>query len=191
MAKKNQIAAKIGLKIRNLRRVKKLTLIELSKLTGIAQATLSRMETGLMIGTVKNHQKIAETLGISLPELYGEIDSRYEWVKFQSAQNQRKIAVKTDQIKCELLTHEISKKKITPLLITLAAQGKSAREQLERGIEKFLFVLEGTVKVLLNDQEYVLNPEDTLYFDGSIPHQLMNPAHKSARIFCAVSPSKI
>ena len=35
---------------------KKITLIELAKITGIAQATLSRMETGRMLGTVKSHQ---------------------------------------------------------------------------------------------------------------------------------------
>lgn len=191
MAKKIQLASQLGAKIRTLRRSKKITLIELSKITGIAQATLSRMETGLMLGTVKSHQKIAETLGISLPELYGEIDSRYERIRLQSGQGERKITAKTDQMKCELLTQEISKKKITPLLITLSAQGKTEQERLDRGVEKFLYVLEGAVKVAFGKEERLLNAEDTIYFDGSIPHQLINAAHKQTKIFCAVSPSKI
>jgi len=64
-------------------------------------------------------------------------------------------------------------------------------EQLERGVEKFFYVLEGSIKVKLGEEEYLLNREDTLYFDGSIPHQLINAGNKQAKIFCAVSPSKI
>ncbi len=191
MPKKNMIAGELGGRIRQLRRQKKITLIELAKLTGVAQATLSRMETGLMIGTVKSHQKIAETLGISLGELYGGIDSRYDRVGHQTVSAERKIFAKTEQMKCELLTQEISKKKITPLLITLSSHGKSETERLERGVEKLLFTLEGTVVVHLEQKEYTLNPYDTLYFDASIPHHLANPSNKQAKIFCAVSPSKI
>ena len=191
MPRKNQIAAELGNKIRELRRQKKITLIELSKITGVAQATLSRMETGLMMGTVKSHQKIAEALGVSLGQLYGGIDSRYERIGHQPATEQRKICVKTDQMKCELLVQEISKKKISPLLITLAAHGKSEVEHLDRGVEKLLFIVEGTVTARLDQKEYTLNPYDTLYFDASISHQLINPANKQAKIFCAVSPSKI
>ena len=191
MARKNTMASELGARIRNLRRQKKITLIELSKITGIAQATLSRMETGLMLGTVKSHQKIAETLGISLGQLYEGMDTRHERVKHQAASSERKIFAKTDQMRCELLTQEISKKKITPLLITLNAHGKSGIEQLERGVEKLVFVLDGTIAVHLEGKEYVLNPYDTLYFDGSIAHQLVNSRNKQARIFCAVSPSKI
>ncbi|MBI4372257.1 MAG: helix-turn-helix transcriptional regulator [Candidatus Omnitrophica bacterium] len=191
MAKKASIAGELGERIRNLRRQKKITLIELSKTTGVAQATLSRMETGLMIGTVKSHQKIAEALGISLAELYGGIDTRYDRIRHQAASGERKIFAKTDQMRCELLTQEISKKKITPLLITLNAHGKSETERLDRGVEKLLFVLEGTVTVHMEGKEYILNSQDTLYFDGSIPHQLANTGNKQAKIFCAVSPSKI
>ena len=93
--------------------------------------------------------------------------------------------------KCELLTQEISKKKITPLLVTLVSHGKSEIERSERGVEKLLFVLEGTVTAKLEDKEYVLNPYDTIYFDASIPHQLVNTGGRQVKIFCAVSPSKI
>ncbi len=191
MGKKNLISSELGGRIRNLRRQKKITLIELAKITGVAQATLSRMETGLMIGTVKSHQKIAEALGISLGELYGGIDSRYDRIGHHPASAERKIFAKTDQMRCELLTQEISKKKIIPLLITLTSHGKSETERLERGVEKLLFVLEGTVTVQLEEKEYTLNPHDTLYFDASIPHQLSNPGSKQAKVFCAVSPAKI
>lgn len=185
------IAAQLGRRIRDLRREKKVTLIELSHNTGVAQATLSRIETGLMTGTVESHQKIAGTLGVSLARLYEGVDERHGRTAHFPISAARAVTAKTDQIKCELLTQEISKKKITPLLVTLGAHGKSGREELDRGVEKFVLVLEGTVKVTLDKEEYVLGPYETLYFDGSIPHQLINPAGKQAKVFCAVSPAKI
>lgn len=44
----------IGKRIREARKAKKITLVELSNLTGVAQATLSRIETGVMTGTGLN-----------------------------------------------------------------------------------------------------------------------------------------
>ncbi len=193
MSRKNkiEIPAELGKRVREIRRTKKITLIELSKLTGVAQATLSRMECGLMLGTVKSHQKIAEVLGVSLAQLYEGIDSRQSDVKHQQAATERKITFKAERVKCELLTHEATKKKITPLLITLQSSGKTESEQSERGVEKFLLVLEGISEVTLDQAKYTLQPFDTLYFDASIRHQIANTGSKPAKIFCAVSPSKI
>ena len=74
----------LGQRIRTLRKEKGLTLVEISEKTGIAQATLSRIETGTMIGTVESHEKIAETLGIGLSELYTGVDRRYEQISHQA-----------------------------------------------------------------------------------------------------------
>ena len=186
-----QIATRLGLKIRDIRRQKKVTLIELSKLTGVAQATLSRIETGLMTGTVESHEKIAEALAVPLTQLYEGIDKRHERIAHQSASGPRKVTVKTNDMRCELLTQEISKKKMVPLLTTLAGHGKSQKEELDRGVEKLFFVLEGSVKILVGEKEYLLNPNDTLYFDGSIPHQIVNTSAKQAKLLCIVSPAKI
>lgn len=186
-----QIAGKLGLKIRQFRRQKKITLIELSRMTSVAQATLSRIETGLMTGTVESHERIAEALGISLAQLYEGIDKRYERITYKSAVGGHKTTAKTDDVRCELLTQEISKKKITPLFLTIASHGKSQTEQAERGVEKFFWLLEGSVKITVGETEYLLNPQDTLYFDGSIAHTIVNTGTKQAKLFCAVSPSKI
>jgi transcriptional regulator with XRE-family HTH domain len=191
MAKKAQIASQLGPRIRQLRRQKKITLIELSKMTRIAQATLSRMETGLMVGTIGSHQKIAETLGVSLSQLYDGFDSRPSKIGHLPASAARKVTTKTEQMRCELLTQEISKKKITPLLITLNQRGKSAQEQLDRGVEKFLMVLDGNVTVKVDRDEFALATNDTIYFDATLPHQVLNSGSRQAKIFCAVSPSKI
>lgn len=181
---------KLGERIRQLRKEKKITLIEVSKKTGIAQATLSRIETGTMRGTVESHEKIADVLGISLAELYAGIDKRYDKTTLTKP-DERKVTYHSKNVQIEVLTQEITKKKISPLLITLQPQSETQKEQTERGVEKFLFLLEGEVRVRLEKEEFMLKPGESLYFEASLPHQILNEKPKTARLLVAVSPAKI
>ena len=65
---------KIGKKIKDLRIEKGMTLGELSRKTGVATATLSRMENDHMAGTLKSHMRISKALGVSITEIYREIE---------------------------------------------------------------------------------------------------------------------
>lgn len=181
----------LGQRIRNLRKEKGLTLVDVSEKTGIAQATLSRIETGVMMGTVDSHEKIAEILGIGLPELYSGVDKRYEQISHLTKESERKATHHSAQVQVELLTAESSKKKITPLLITLQGNAKTQQESHDRGVEKFYFILEGSITAVVDGKEYLLKQGETLYFDASLTHQIINEHQKTAKIFAAVSPSKI
>ncbi len=181
----------LGPRIRELRKQKNVTLIELSQKTGVAQATLSRIETGTMIGTVESHQKIAEALGTGLADLYDAVDHRRRDVAHLTQDKPRKAAHQSKGVQVELLTQESTRKKIVPLLLTLAANAKTQPEEQERGVEKFYYVLDGDVKVRLDSDDYLVKQGETLYFDASLSHELSNAGSKIARVLCAVSPPKI
>lgn len=181
----------LGPRIRELRKQKNITLIELSQKTGVAQATLSRIETGTMIGTVESHQKIAEALGTGLADLYTAVDPRQQEIVHQKQDEPRKVSYQAKGIQIEVLTQESTHKKIVPLLVTLSAGSKTQSEQLDRGVEKFCYGLEGDVKIILEGQEFALRQGETLYFDASLPHEIHNTGSKSAKLLCAVSPPKI
>ena len=182
---------KVGNRVRELRKAKKVTLVELSKQTGIAQATLSRIETGSMVGTVESHRKIAEALGLGLGELYAPLDRRYQEIVHAKKEAPRKVVHQGRGCQIEMLTQEVTKKKITPLFVTLAGNAQTAGEQNERGVEKFVWVLDGEIEVKLEKETYPLRTGETLYFDASLPHRLANSKAKTAKLFVAVSPSKI
>ena len=182
---------KVGDRIRAIRKEKKVTLIDLSKQTGIAQATLSRIETGKMIGTVESHGKIAEALGLGLAELYAPLDRRYHEVVHSKKETPHKVVHQARGIQMELLTQGVTKKKITPLLATLTGSSRTSTEQSERGVEKFIWVLDGDLEVKMDKETFPIKTGETLYFDASLPHRLSNPRSKTAKVFVAVSPSKI
>ena len=65
-----------GSSLRFLRRKRNMPLNRLSELSGIQIATLSRMETNKMIGTVKSYANIAKVLKLKLSELFVEFENR-------------------------------------------------------------------------------------------------------------------
>lgn len=177
--------------MRQLRKQRGLTLVEIAEKTGVAQATLSRIETGVMIGTIESHAKIAEVIGVGLPELYQDMDDRGSKTAHTKEDEQKKTTVHSRNVKLTLLTQHISNKKITPLLIELGAGAETEKEKKERGVEKFVWVQEGSVKVKLDKELFDLKSGDTLYFDASLPHTIVNDGSKPALVFVAVSPAAI
>ena len=181
----------LGRRMRQLRKEKGLTLVEISKKTGVAQATLSRIETGTMTGTVESHERIAEAIGVGLAELYADVDTRYDQIALLRKEDEHKVSQLDKNVQVELLTTETFKKKITPLLIQFQPGGKTPSERSERGVEKFVYVLEGELKIHIDKEEYSLKSGESLYFDASLPHQLQNDKNRASRLLVAVSPSKI
>ena len=62
----------IGQKIKQLRKEKDLTLDQLAQMTGVAKATLSRIENSVVGGNLATLRKIAEALHISMDSLITE-----------------------------------------------------------------------------------------------------------------------
>ena len=178
----------IGERIRNVRKEKDITLIELSKLTGVAQATLSRIETGDMIGTVECHQSVANALGMSLSELYEGIDERTSKTHHAKKTDSHTTSSQGERVKIELRTSKALKKKLFPLVITLKGNAETEEERAEKTVEKFIYVNEGDVILHLNKQEYPLKQDESIYFDGSLPHTIANKSSKTAKVISVSSP---
>nr|HPM43252.1 helix-turn-helix transcriptional regulator [Candidatus Omnitrophota bacterium] len=63
----------IGDVIHRFRKEKKLTLSELTERSGVALATLSRMENNRMTGTLESHIEICKALDSTLADLYKDL----------------------------------------------------------------------------------------------------------------------
>jgi transcriptional regulator with XRE-family HTH domain len=179
---------KIGDKIRALRQEKKMSLSQLSEQSGVALATLSRIEHKKMVGTLESHLKIAKALGINISLLYSEAAAEPKKSAQPIQNTERDVFVHNDKSAFEILTNQIFAKKMMPVLMKLEAGGNTAREQAGVPTEKFVYVLEGAVDLDINNIKYSLKKGESLYFDGALPHYFKNSGKAQSRLLCVTTP---
>ena len=178
----------IGLYLRKVRKAQGMTLLQLSHKSKVQLATLSRIETGKMTGTLDSHVQIAKALGMTVPEFYSEVS------KLEASQKEPKVTERTDLFVHEkgtssiILTKDIFTKKILPVMIILQRGGKTHKEELKIGSEKFIYVLNGKIEALVGDEKKVLSKGATLYLDASKPHSLRNIGKDEAKCLCVLTP---
>ena len=178
----------VGEIIHKLRKEQKMTLAELSEKSGVALATLSRMENGKMTGTLDSHIKICYSLGITLPELYKDLSVSGLRSEANTQKSRAEVIVHNKHASSEMLVSAVLQKKMLPIIIKIQKGGSTDKEGMKPGMEKFIYVLDGKVEALLGENRYELHKGDTLYFDASIPHIFRNLAQGESRLLSVASP---
>ncbi|MFH1846690.1 MAG: XRE family transcriptional regulator [Candidatus Omnitrophota bacterium] len=182
---------KIGNRIHKLRKQKGMTLDELSRKSNVALATLSRMENNKMIGTLNSHQSICKALGVSISELYLELEEEKKVSEKIPQSKRTEHFACENKAKYELLVSNVQNRKIMPLLLKIDSKGETNNEKYSQGVEKFLYVINGTVLASVGKNSYTLKRGDSLYFDASLPHTFKNNGKTPVEAVCFLSPPEL
>ena len=181
----------LGERIRSLRKSKHLTIVEVAKSTDIDQATLSRIENGKMTGTLDSHRRIADVLGIRLPELYQNVLDDLNENKEKKARQKIETFSHSSGTVAELLTTGILQKKMMPVLLKLKPKGHTETEEYPTLTERFLYVIKGTVELRLNKDTKTLKHYESLYFNAALPHQIWNRHKSESWVISVITPSSL
>lgn len=176
----------IGEIIGRLRKERKITLLELSQKSGVALATLSRIENGKMVGTLKSHMEICKVFGLTLPELYKDFAPSKKAVEVLKAHTA--VSIHNKEASRELLTSNAPDNKMAAYGIRIAKDGATDKEMTKPGAEKFVYILQGRIKAVIGDESYNLTKGDRLYFDSSQPHYFKNTGTGDAHLICVACP---
>lgn len=177
------IKIKLGKRLRELRQKQGLSLIELAKLSGQQIATLSRIEHDRMTGTVATHAKVAYFLNISLSEFYKGIIVESNPLKAPSEEEIPEV-VTQGSATAQLLTKNISTKKLLPTLLAIEPEGETAKEKSESITEEFVYVLKGSVEITVGDKTHKLAEDNAFYFNANEPHYFKNLRKTKAKLIC-------
>ena len=181
----------IGTKIRQFRLRKDWTLADLSKRSGVALSTLSRIESGRMTGTLESHVQIAHSLGVRLPELYADLDSPGPMVEHRAGSQQSDRYKQGAGASFTILTSNALHKKMLPTLVTLQAGKTTAQEHAPAGTERFLYLLKGKLEVIAGEERVAMKSGDSLYLQASLPHHAKNNGPGPAVILSIMTPPSV
>ena len=162
--------SQIGKNIKALRLSQKLTLEAVANAAGITKGYLSKVENSDKAPPVSTLLVIAKALRVTMSQLLGEESApvRCSVVK----KDERKLMARNGTVfgySYETLAHHYPDKKMEPYILTIPAESEE-RSIFQHDGEEMLLVIEGTMRFLHGDDEYIVETGDCIYFDASVPH---------------------
>jgi transcriptional regulator with XRE-family HTH domain len=174
---------KIGGMIRKYRKERDLKLLDLSALTNIGSAMLSKIENGRMIPTIPTLFTIINKLGVPPEIFFSELnaDNKFPGYLFLP-QTQFTPYVKEESASgfeyLSILEHNMDGGAFQVSLLKL--QPGASRPLVTTAAYEFIYLLKGSVKYQLEDQFFEMKQGDALFFDGNIPHVPVNKTKDEA-----------
>ncbi len=178
----------VGKKIKDLRNSKNLTLKELSAETNLSIGFLSQLERGLTTVAIDSLVKIAKALQVNLSYFLEEKTSttipvlkEFEKEVFQVVNN---------QFIHYHLTNDSKNKNLLPRLIKiLPTKSEEQVTAYPHEGEEFVYVLEGILTLVIDNQRFELYPGDSAHYESTIVHNWANYTNKTVKILTVHTPN--
>jgi DNA-binding transcriptional MerR regulator/mannose-6-phosphate isomerase-like protein (cupin superfamily) len=171
----------IGLRLRNLRVQRGLSLGAVAKTVGISLGFLSAIERSQMSASVGTLRKLARFYKTNILEFFDPSKSNPNLVR----PAMRKVLEAGPGVRMELLAW--GNTVMEPHLFRISPSAGSWDSYSHEG-EEFLYVLRGELKIALDTQEYRLKQGDSFYFESGMPHTWSNPGKTETCVLWVNTP---
>jgi transcriptional regulator with XRE-family HTH domain len=149
-----------------------LTIAQVSEQTGISRGMLSKIENGQTSAGMDTLGRIARALGVSMSLLFSKYDvstSSAQHIKKGMGMEVVRRGTKSGHTYHLLAYDQGPVKLFEPFLITMNDDSEQYPTFQHPGTE-LLYMLEGLIEYRCGATTYVLEPGDSLTFQGEIPH---------------------
>jgi transcriptional regulator with XRE-family HTH domain len=163
----------IGEKLRSMRLRKSMGLVELGKHTGLSAALLSKLERGKLFPTLPTLLRIAMVFGVGLDYFFSDerkrrivgIVRKDERVRFPERPGTQDVPYYF-----ECLDYRATERKLSAFLADFQEIPVEKLKPHEHPGVEFLYVLKGSLTIKIAGEEFLLEPEDAIYFDAAAAH---------------------
>jgi len=159
----NGAASAIGIRLRQLRKNRKLSLARVAKAAGISVGFLSALERSHMSASVSTLRKLARFYKTNILDFYDPTESNSRLV----SPEQRKVLEAGPGVRMELLAW--GNTVMEPHLFRVAPRAGSGESTLTRA-KSFCTCCGGELHMELEEEKYRLKPGDSFYFESATPH---------------------
>ena len=170
------VGAAVGARIRALRRSKGLGLNEMADRTGLSIGFLSQMERGLSSPTLRALTSLADAMQVNLAEIVrGPTVSQPAVPVITRAGERSSISMwKSGIRKHALASGGAASSAFSFTLLEFEPRASSGYELYTHQGEEAGYVLQGRLKLVVNDKEWTLAAGDSFHFSSELPHRFEN-----------------
>ena len=183
------VPVRLGARVRQIRQDRNWTLEEAAKRAGLARSTLSKIENEQMSPTYDAVQKLAQGLGIDVPQLFTPAETDRVTGRRAIGRAGQGTVHPTRTYEHELLVSELTAKKMLPYRTTVRARAfEDFGGWVRHDGEEFFLVLSGRLLFLTEFYEPVeLSAGDTAYYDAGMGHCLISKSDTDAVVLWVTS----
>ena len=185
------IGSRLGERIREIRQQRGLTLDVLAGRAGLTKGYLSLVERGHKVPTIASLVKVADALEVPMSVLFEEepleepvaIVRKRERKPFQNTKSHHDYSY-------ESITFKAAHKHMEAFIMVPPMPENNDVEQLyDHEGEELIFVVSGSVELILADRRYVLRKGDCCYLDSSVPHTYRSKNDRPAECLAVIYPA--
>ena len=179
---------RVGKRLQALRMEMGLSQRALAEMSGLNFNTLSLIENEKTSPNVSTLQQLACAMNVPITVFFESMKER-DQVVFQKADERQKTTFSRGQI--EDLGGGMALGEATPLLLILNPHETSNVGPISHSGQEFIYCLEGQLSVSIGDEDYLLEPGDSLIFNAHMPHHIENSGETVCRSLLVISPSDL
>ena len=177
----------VGRKIRELRKAKNLSLKQVAEGAGVSPSLVSQIENSRVDPSLSTLRKIALTIGVPVFALVAE--SSPDDASLVPKEKRRRVTFPRGGLEYEVIHSELTKK-MGIMIGTLQPGGMTSEEPLAHDGEECIVILKGALRVEFQHSQRELKEGDSLYFDSSGPHRLVNLHKRKCLYYLIITPPK-
>jgi transcriptional regulator with XRE-family HTH domain len=182
----NSTEINIGRRLQELRAMQGLSIRSLAEISGLNFNTLSLIENEKTSPNVSTLQQLATALQVPITAFF-EVSAIYKDVVFQKFGQRPRTLFSHGEL--EDMGGGLALGEATPLLMTSKPNSNSGLDAIVHTGQEFVYCLEGTIIYWVGQDEYTLDPGDSLIFQAHIPHRWENRSDTLFRSILVICPS--
>src|SRR6056297_2640114 len=176
----------IGKKIKELRKVKELTIKEVAEASDMSSSMLSQIERGLANPSITSLKTIAKVLEVPVFTFFINEGAVGDLVVRKSERKVMSFPSDND-FSYELLTPDL-KGNIEFSLMTLNTGSQSSTKAFAHAGEEVALVIEGKVDLFINEKKIVLETGDSIRIPSQRKHRWFNHYDETCKVVFAINP---
>lgn len=174
----------VGARIRQRRKELGYSLRELGSRTNLTASFLSQVENGQSSLSLASLQRIATALEVPMFAFLDNTEPRSPVVR--SCERPR-LETSDPEIAYELMSRDLGGR-LMAIMIRVQPGGRRIAERLSQPTDEVMYVVQGRLSVIIDDQNYTLEPGDSVSYAGRSLREFSALGDEELQIVCCVTP---
>ena len=185
MTQQNETLKQIGTRIKAIREISDLSVADFAKSINLDEETYIKYENGESDIPISVLSAVSSTYKVEMTALLTGGSPRLTRINVVRKGKGLKID-RRKEYKYQDLAFNFIHKKAEVFLVTAEVAKEAPKHAYAHSGQEFNFILEGTLKVIFEGKEYVLEEGDSVYFDSGYNHTMSAVGDKPAKFIAVV-----